>query len=111
MSSQEFVLTSVHMSILRRYIPKFRTANPTSREKMVEEAADNIRSTWTEDAEFDRAAAISVCKLSAKLGYSQIFLVSSVFACICTAKLNDLRNLHLRPENGRTVRFMLPCTE
>ena len=53
------------MSMLRRRIPKFRTANPTRREKMVRDAADHIKSTWTEDVEFDRDTVINVCKLSA----------------------------------------------
>jgi hypothetical protein len=55
-----------HMSMLKRLIPKFRTANPTSREKLVGDAADNIERAWAEDMEFDRDTVINVCKLSAK---------------------------------------------
>jgi len=54
------------ISMLERYIPKFRAADPNSWENIVEEAADHIKSTWTEDTEFDRGAIISVCEFSAK---------------------------------------------
>jgi hypothetical protein len=45
-------------------VPKFRGANPKHREKIVREAADHIKSTWTEDVEFHRGAVINVRELS-----------------------------------------------
>ena len=50
----------------------FRAANPTNREKMVREAANHVEETWSEGVKFNRAAMISICDLSAKLGYSHL---------------------------------------
>jgi len=72
--SREIALTNMHISMLKRTIPKFRAANPNCWEKIVKEAADHIKGTWTEDVEFDRDAVINVCDISAKLDRSQMFL-------------------------------------
>jgi hypothetical protein len=64
MPSQKVVLTGEHISILERYSNKFRTANPSAREKIIKGAADRIKRTWTGDM-FDRDAVISVRELSA----------------------------------------------
>lgn len=60
--------------MLTRQVPGFRAADPNRREKMIREAADRFKSTWTEDIAFDRDAVIGVGELSVKLAYSQIFL-------------------------------------
>lgn len=73
-SSREIALTDEHMSLLGNLVSKFRAARTNGREKLVEEAAGLIKSTWTEDAGFDRDEVIKVCDLSAKLGYSHVFL-------------------------------------
>ena len=107
-SSEEIVLADGYISMLERYIPKFRAANTSRRENIIEEAADQIKGTWTEDIEFDRDTIINVCELppSCILRLLDIF---SLFASICTAKSNgDRTNLHLMPENGRTVMFIPP---
>ena len=48
----------------------FQAANPTNQEKMVREAANHVKETWSEGVEFNRAAVISVRDLFPKLGYS-----------------------------------------
>jgi hypothetical protein len=75
--SQQFVLTDEHTSMLDRKGPKFRSANPDNREKIVEEAADAIERTWAEDMEFDRDTVINVCEFFSNLGHSQAFLAYS----------------------------------
>jgi hypothetical protein len=55
------------MSMLEKCIPKFRAAPANRRENIVQQAADRIKDTWTEDMEFDRDTMISVCELSAQL--------------------------------------------
>jgi len=69
-SSQEIVLADGYISMLERYIPKFRAADTKCQKDMVEEAADRIKATWTEDTEFDRDTVISVCGFPATLCYS-----------------------------------------
>lgn len=54
------MLTDHHMSILEKWIPKFRAADTNGHEKLVKEAAECIKSTWTDNSEFDRDAVISV---------------------------------------------------
>jgi hypothetical protein len=61
--------------MLEKCVIKFRAANPTRREKMVQDAAETIQRTRMVDVEFNRVALINVCELSARLGYSHIFLV------------------------------------
>ena len=58
------------MSMLKGLIPKFWAADPDAWERMVKKAADCIKSTWTEEMEFDKDVVISVRDLSTKLGYS-----------------------------------------
>lgn len=100
-SSEEIELTSEHISMLKKCIPKFREANPIHREEIVRDAADRIKETWSESIEFDEVAAICVCDPLAGLGYSEIF--SSLFESTSTATLNGgQRNPHSRPENGHT---------
>ena len=65
------------MTMLEGLIPKFRAANPDARERMVKKAADCIKSTWTEEMEFNKDVMISICDLSTKLGYSQSSLAYS----------------------------------
>ena len=65
------------MSILEGLSPKFRAADPDTREKLIKKAADRIKSTWTEEMEFDEDVVISVCDLSSELGYSQSSLAHS----------------------------------
>ncbi|KAF8486612.1 hypothetical protein F5888DRAFT_1640084 [Russula emetica] len=60
--SQEIVLTDQHIRMLERCLPKFRGADPKSREKMVKEAADHIKSAWTGGTEFDRDTVISLIR-------------------------------------------------
>ena len=55
----------------------FRAANPTNREKMVIEAANHVETTWSESVGFNRATVISVCDLSARLGYSHLSIAYS----------------------------------
>jgi hypothetical protein len=71
------VLTDEYINVLERRASKFISSNTNKREKIVEEAANTIKSIWTEDIEFDRDAVINVCDLSAKLGHSHIFLAYS----------------------------------
>lgn len=52
------MLTGGHISMLKRQVSKFRAANPNCRENIIEEAADNIESIWTEDVEFNRDTMI-----------------------------------------------------
>jgi hypothetical protein len=79
-------LAEQHVSMLESRVTKFRAVGTIRREKIVEEAADHIERTWTEDIEFNRGTMINVRRLSAKLGHSHIF--SSSFANICTANLD-----------------------
>lgn len=65
------------MSMLERWIPKFRAADPDAREKIVKIAADRMKSAWTEEMEFDEDAVINVRDLSTILGYSQSSLAYS----------------------------------
>ena len=53
---------------------KFQKARPAQWDKIVEGIANNIKNTWTEDAEFDRDKVKSVRESSAKSGHSQLFL-------------------------------------
>jgi hypothetical protein len=68
------VLTAEHMSLLERHFPKFRSANLKQQQKIIEEAADHIEKTWTNDVAFDRDGMIGVRDLSVKLDHSQLFL-------------------------------------
>ena len=65
------------MSMLEGLIPKFRAADPDAQERMVKKAANCIKSTWTEEMEFDKDVVISVHDLSTELGYSQSSLAYS----------------------------------
>jgi hypothetical protein len=76
-SSQEITLTDEHISMLEQWTPKFRAADLSHREKMINKAANYIESTWAESMEFDRDAVTGVRDLSAKLGYPKIFLAHS----------------------------------
>lgn len=58
------------MSILEKWVAKFRAADADRREEIVEEAADQIKNAWREDLEFDRGKVTSVCILSTKSGQS-----------------------------------------
>jgi hypothetical protein len=54
-----------------------------------------------ENIEFNKDAAICICDLLARLGYSEIF--SSLFTSTSMATVNGgQRNPHLRPKNGHT---------
>jgi transcriptional antiterminator len=44
---------------------------------LIKKAADRIKSTWTEEMEFDEDVVISVRDLSTELGYSQSSLAHS----------------------------------
>ncbi len=75
--SREIALTNMHISMLKRTIPKFQAADPNCREKIVKEAADHIKGTWMEDVEFNRDVVINICDILAKLDHSQMFLAYS----------------------------------
>jgi hypothetical protein len=60
--------------MLEKCVPKFRAADTKRRDAIIKDAADHIEHIWTEETEFDRDRVISVCELSAKLGYSHIFI-------------------------------------
>jgi hypothetical protein len=60
---------------LQGRVSKFREANPNLRQKVIQDAAEAIQNTQMEEEEFDHAALICVCELSAKLYYSHIHLV------------------------------------
>jgi hypothetical protein len=66
-SSEEVWLNDDHMKMLANCGTRFQAAGTKGREKIVQEAADTIEDTWTEDMEFDRDTAIGVCELSAQL--------------------------------------------
>jgi hypothetical protein len=66
------VLTEQHITMLESLTAKFRAVGTNRREKIVENAADHIKSSWAEDMEFDREAVINVCGRSAKLDRSHI---------------------------------------
>jgi hypothetical protein len=65
--------------MLDRHVAKFRAADTKRREKIVKNAAEYIKSTWAEGAEFNRDAVKTACELSDKftLGYSHILLAYS----------------------------------
>ena len=63
--------------MLDKCVPKFRGADPDSREKIITDAADRIERAWLEDTVFERGAVINVCDISARLSYSQILLAYS----------------------------------
>jgi hypothetical protein len=65
------------MTMLESLTAKFRAVGTNRREKIVEKAAEHIKSSWAEDMEFDREAVINVCGLSAKLDHSHISLAHS----------------------------------
>lgn len=65
--------------MLEKCIPKFRAADTNHRENIIQQAADRIKGTWTEDIEFDEDTVLSVCELSANLDYSDIFVA---YSCI-----------------------------
>ena len=54
--------------MLERWGVRFRAANANRREKMIKEAADRIKRSWTEDVEFNRGKVIAVRRLSTRLG-------------------------------------------
>lgn len=58
------------MSMLEKWVAKFRAADADRQEEIVEEAADQIKNAWREDLEFDREMVTSVCILSTKWGRS-----------------------------------------
>ena len=74
LSRQILSLTDKQLRMMDMLSSKFQKARPARRDKIVEGIADNIKNTWTEDAEFDRDKMKSVCESSAKLGHSQLFL-------------------------------------
>jgi hypothetical protein len=53
--------------MLKRCIPKFRRADVNDRERMIKDAANNIKSAWTEDIEYDGEAIIAVCELVSEI--------------------------------------------
>ena len=73
-SSQEIVLTDEYMSMLERCTTKFKHTDTDRQEKIVKQAANNIKKTWQEDTEFNREATINVCEPSARPGPSHIFI-------------------------------------
>jgi len=66
-SSQEIALTVKHLSMLRRWILKFRTADVNNQKKIIGKAVDHIKATWTGDVEFNHNTVMNVCELSANL--------------------------------------------
>jgi len=81
---------------------KFRAVGTNRREKIVEEIANHIESTWVEDIEFDREAVISVCGLSEIEPFSYFF---RSFANICTENSDGPINLLSIFEGGRTLTY------
>ena len=63
-SSREIVLIDKHISLLERWTPKFQAADPKKWDKIINEAADRIKSAWTDGPDFDRDVVIRVCGLS-----------------------------------------------
>jgi len=90
------------MSLLERHFPKFRSANLKQQEKIVMEAADHIKKTWTKDVAFDRNGMIGVCDLSAKLDHFSVISSLSVSICSVNAKGHQ-GMLRLECSNGRTL--------
>jgi len=74
---RQIVLTDEHINVLEWKASKFLSSNTNKQEKIVEEAANTIKSIWTEDIEFDRDTVINICELSTKLGHSYILLAYS----------------------------------
>ena len=62
------MLADEDIKMLERWGVRFQAANTNHREKMIEEAADCIKRSWTEDVEFDRGKVIAVHRLSTRLG-------------------------------------------
>jgi predicted transcriptional regulator len=62
------------MSMVEKWVAKFRAADADRREEIVEEASDQIKNAWREDLEFDRGMITSVCILSTKSGRSYMLL-------------------------------------
>ena len=76
-SSEEATLTDEHIKMLERWTPKFQAADPSKQEKIINEAADRIKSTWGEGTGFDIDLVARVRGLSVSLGYSQMCLACS----------------------------------
>lgn len=76
-SSEEMELTAQQISMLDKCIPKFRGADPDSREKIIMDTVELIKRNWLEDTAFDRDDVTNVCDLSSVLSHSQIFLAYS----------------------------------
>ena len=62
------MLADEDIKMLERWGIRFRAANVNRWEKMIKEAADRIKRSWTEDVEFDRGKVIAVRRLSTRLG-------------------------------------------
>ena len=60
LSRQILSLTDEQLRMVDMLSLKFQKARPAWRDKIVEGIADNIKNTWTEDAEFDRGKVKSV---------------------------------------------------
>jgi hypothetical protein len=58
--SQEITLTEEHIKILQGRVSKFREAQPSLRQKMIQDAADTINRTRMAEEEFDRETLIDV---------------------------------------------------
>jgi len=77
MSSQKIALAYEHICMLDRRLHEFKAADIETWEEIIEDAANRIKSTWTNGAKFNRDAVISVCGLPSTLDHSQIFLAYS----------------------------------
>ena len=76
-SSEEAMLTDKHIKMLERWTPKFRAADSSKWEKIINKAADHIKSTWGEGTSFDIDLVARVHRLSVLLGYYQTCLACS----------------------------------
>ena len=77
MSSRKIVLVYEHIRMLDRRLRKFKAADIETREEIIEDAADCIKSTGTNGTKFNRDAVICVCELPSTLDHSQILLAYS----------------------------------
>jgi len=59
-SSPDIILTAHHYSLLRGHVAKLRNAPSAVREKIFEEATNDIKRNWVQGVEFDRKVVETV---------------------------------------------------
>ena len=73
-SSEKAALTDEHIKMLKRWTLKFQAADLSKQEKIINKAADCIKSIWEEGTGFDIDLVARIRGLSVSLGYSQTCL-------------------------------------